>query len=140
MVGDHGMKWVGEGSDVQYVSLDEYINASDVYKVLDRGPVIAITPYAKRVEQVYEGLKGKEGFDVYRREDIPDYFHYKNNRLVQDILVVAKPNYFIRGLQNSKQIPRDPPNVHFFGGVHGYANMTEMRTIFFAKGPGKKEK
>lgn len=46
------MKWVGEGSEVTYISLDDYINASDVYKVLDRGAVIAITPYAKRVEQV----------------------------------------------------------------------------------------
>lgn len=86
--------------------------------------------------QVYNGLKGHEEFDVYQRDEIPDYFHYKGHRLVQDLLVVAKPNYFIRGMQNSKQIPRDPPDVNFWGGVHGYANMTEMRTIFFAKGPG----
>lgn len=51
------MKWVGEDSDVTYVSLDQYVNASDVYKVLDRGGVIAITPYAKRVEQVITLLK-----------------------------------------------------------------------------------
>ncbi|ODN05640.1 Ectonucleotide pyrophosphatase/phosphodiesterase family member 6 [Orchesella cincta] len=140
ILGDHGMKGVGEGSNVTYLSLDDYINASDVYKVLDRGAVFAITPYAKRLEQVYEGLKGKEGFDVYRREEIPEHFHYKNNRLVQDILVVAQPNYFIRGLaQSSKQVPRDPATVQYWGGTHGYPNMTEMRTIFFAKGPGFKK-
>lgn len=90
------------------------------------------------MSQVYAGLKEKEGFDVYRREDIPDYFHYKNNRLVQDILVVAKPNYFIRGLQNSKQVPRDPPEF-YTEGTHGYSNSTDMRTIFFAKGPGNQK-
>jgi hypothetical protein len=85
---------------------------------------------------VYERLQGHEGFDTYRREDIPDEFRYKKHRLVHEILLVAKPNYFIEGLDSPKQIPKDSPNRGLRGGIHGYPNMTEMRTIFFAKGPG----
>ena len=31
------------------------------------------------------------GMNVYRREDIPASYHYKNGRYVQEILVCAKP-------------------------------------------------
>jgi len=55
---------------------------------------------------------------------------------VQDILVLAKPKIVIQGLQSSKQIPRDPPDSRW-KGLHGYVNSTDMRTILFAKGPGK---
>ena len=30
------------------------------------------------------------GVDVYRRDEIPDEYHYKKGRYVQDILVVAR--------------------------------------------------
>jgi len=87
--------------------------------------------------QVYESLKGHEGFDAYRRDEIPDIYRYKKSRLALEILLVAKPNYFIEGLDSPKQIPRELPNNRGYrGGTHGYPNMTEMRTIFFAKGPG----
>ena len=31
------------------------------------------------------------GVDVYRKDDIPDEYHYKHGRYVQEILVCAKP-------------------------------------------------
>jgi hypothetical protein len=40
--------------------------------------------------QVYKQLKQMRGMDVYRRDDIPDHYHYKNGRYVQEILVCAK--------------------------------------------------
>lgn len=40
--------------------------------------------------QVYKQLKQMRGVDVYRRDDIPDNYHYKNGRYVQEILVCAK--------------------------------------------------
>ena len=41
--------------------------------------------------QVYKQLSQMRGMDVYRRDDIPDNYHYKNGRYVQEILVCAKP-------------------------------------------------
>ena len=76
------------------------------------------------------------GTTVYLREEIPDEWHYKNGRLVQDILVVAKDKHVIRSLQTSKQIPRDRDPRALWEGTHGYPDMEDMRAIFFAKGPG----
>lgn len=46
--------------------------------------------------KVYKQLSQMTGMDVYRRDDIPDEYHYKNGRYVQEILVCAKPgNFFI---------------------------------------------
>lgn len=72
---------------------------------------------------MYESLKDKRGFDVYRREDIPEEYHYKNHRLIFEILVVARPNYCLENYRSE--------------GSHGFANMASERTIFFARGPGK---
>jgi hypothetical protein len=49
---DHGMKWVGEGSDTTYVKLGNYIDDHNVYKVLDRGAVVGIAPYKSSVDTV----------------------------------------------------------------------------------------
>lgn len=46
------MKWVGEGSGTIYVSVGDYIDKNDVYKVLDRGAVVSIAPYARRIDLV----------------------------------------------------------------------------------------
>lgn len=78
---------------------------------------------------MYESLKGKKGFDVYRREEIPEKYHYKNHPRIPEILVVARPNYYLQDIGNSHQIPEQ--------GSHGFANMPSERTIFFARGPGK---
>ena len=90
-----------------------------------------------------------EGVDVYNRDEIPNEFHYKNNRLAPEILLVAKPGYHIQGLPQTtygtdpnrntylKQIPPGDRIIPRRSGNHGYANRKEMRGIFFAKGPGK---
>ncbi|CAL8070700.1 unnamed protein product [Orchesella dallaii] len=140
IVGDHGMKFLGEGSGspktVKFLNLSDYINATDVFKVVDKGAHLAIATLGNTANKVYQSLQGNEGFDVYRRNEIPDEFHYKHGRLAQDILVVAHPNYYIRGLQSPNQIPAINPNAVYSGGTHGYVyNMSDMRTIFFARGP-----
>ncbi|ODM91101.1 Ectonucleotide pyrophosphatase/phosphodiesterase family member 6 [Orchesella cincta] len=144
IVGDHGMKFLGEGSGLpsaaKFLNLSDYINPNDVLKIVDRGPHLTIATYENTLDKVYQSLKGQEGFDVYLREEIPEELHYRNSRLVQDILVVTHPDYYIRGLQSPNQLPVDNPDGIHSGGAHGYINsMSDMRTIFFAKGPAFKK-
>ncbi|XP_021967716.1 glycerophosphocholine cholinephosphodiesterase ENPP6 [Folsomia candida] len=141
VVSDHGMTWIGGGSGTVYVPVGDYVNSSYVYKVLGKGAMMQIAPYSRRIDTVYENLKGRRGFDVYRRDEIPDEYHFKNHRLVQEILLVAQPNFYLQGLQSSQQVPRSPTYVPFRPqrGTHGYTNMTDMRTIFFARGPDFKK-
>ncbi|CAL8092393.1 unnamed protein product [Orchesella dallaii] len=147
IIGDHGSTFVGQGSGTKIVQLSDYINASQVYKIVGKGAVVGIVPYAQTKKKVYQSLKGGVGFDTYLREEIPENFHYKKSKLVPEILLVAQPNYLILRLgDGEKQIPDDEPPAmkqrfkHFIpDGIHGYSNMTDMRTIFFAKGPAFKE-
>jgi hypothetical protein len=66
------------------------------------------------------------GVDVYKRDEIPEEYHYKNNKLTHEILVVAKPNYYIRGIPERytrdrglwKQIPQADPSLSYAGGTY----------------------
>ncbi|ODM96364.1 Ectonucleotide pyrophosphatase/phosphodiesterase family member 6 [Orchesella cincta] len=139
IIGDHGMKALGESAKIVY--LNDYINVCDIYKIVGKGPIMTIEPYAQTKVKVYQALQYQEGFDVYLREEIPEDFHYKNGKLVLELLIVAHPNYYLSGFDSDKQIPENLVNASdkIEGGIHGYPdNITEMRTIFYAKGPGFK--
>ncbi len=77
---------------------------------------------------------------VYSKPNIPEEYHYKGGAFVLDFLLIAKPLNWIVGIQSDKQIPKDDPKAYSdqpYQGVHGYNyGMTDMRTVFFAKGPG----
>ena len=99
-----------------------------------------------------------EGAEAYLAGDIPERFHFKNNRWVPDILIVAYPGtqsflHFVTELfvgtssANDNKLKRvagyyvaqsRSTNRPRMNGYHGYDNLFEdMRSIFFAKGPGK---
>ncbi len=44
---------------------------------------------------VYKTLKQLDNIHVFKKQDIPDDFHYKNNVRVGDILIVAKLGFSI---------------------------------------------
>lgn len=77
---------------------------------------------------------------MYLRDEIPDEFHYRKSRHVQDILVVAMKGYHIRGGSSAVHIPADPPGHYVWAGFHGYDNShPDMNCIFMAKGPSFKK-
>jgi len=130
IVSDHGMASV---SKEKVILLDNIIPLDDV-EIVDLAPVTAIRTSENNKMTIYEQLKAsEEHFRVYLKSDIPDAWHYKNHRRVQDITVVAEPGYTITttGRMQSGQFP---------GGNHGYApESTEMRSFFMAAGPDFKE-
>lgn len=141
IVSDHGMTAGGANSGVDYVEIDDYLDLDDVSYVIDRAAVASVAPLPGKVEKVYKQLKRMRGVDVYRKDDIPDEYHYKHGRYVQEILVCAKPGFIISGADSFKQIPRDPPNPKpmIWNGFHGFDfKHPDMRTIFMAKGPSFK--
>ena len=44
-------------------------------------------------EELYENLKKIKHLTVYRKQDIPEKFHYKHNRRVPPILIAADEGY-----------------------------------------------
>ncbi|GIY51375.1 hypothetical protein CEXT_462351 [Caerostris extrusa] len=88
---------------------------------------------------VYEALKDIPGLHVYLKDEIPEHYHIKHNRLTLPILLVASKNYYIRGLDiPGKSIPT---GSSISLGAHGYDpyEVPDMRGIFFARGPGLKK-
>lgn len=120
---DHGMS---QSSKERLIELDHYVDRS-LYTMIDHSPTVAILPKEGKFDEVYNALaEAHPHMSVYKKEDIPDRFHYKHNRRIQPILAVADEGWEI--VQNNSD--------HFPMGNHGYDNMlTDMHPIFLAHGP-----
>ncbi|CAG7834714.1 unnamed protein product [Allacma fusca] len=143
VVSDHGMTGTGKDTGTTYVSLGDYITEDDVDVVLESGTNLSITPSPGKLEEVYAKLQQIEGAFVWKRDEIPDELNFKSSRYALEIYVLAKPGYFIRGLQSQKkQIPFRElhPDHMYCEGVHGYTpELPDQKGIFVACGPDFKQ-
>ncbi|XP_013782584.1 ectonucleotide pyrophosphatase/phosphodiesterase family member 5-like [Limulus polyphemus] len=136
LVSDHGMTNITLDPS-HIIVLNEYINLeADVQIIPDFGAVAAIMPIKGREASVYDSLKNAHpNMTVYRKQDIPDRFHYKNHRRIMPIIAIADEGYFI--------VTRTPTPDDFAKsaiGQHGYDNrLRSMRPLFLARGPSFKK-
>ncbi|BES87961.1 ectonucleotide pyrophosphatase phosphodiesterase [Nesidiocoris tenuis] len=139
VLSDHGM---------ESVTLPRIINLTGVIgddgKWLGTSPVLQIYPNKGKTDALYERLqefsKRNGHFDVYKKQDIPEIYHYKNCDRAPPILAVAKPKYGFHDLYSwideiKKKHKLTVTNQTEFG-VHGYDPQTlSMQPFFIAKGP-----
>ncbi|XP_003923120.1 ectonucleotide pyrophosphatase/phosphodiesterase family member 5 [Saimiri boliviensis] len=120
---DHGMT---QCSEERVIELDQYVD-KDHYTLIDQSPVAAILPKEGKFDEVYEALtRAHPNLTVYKKEEIPERWHYKYNNRIQPIIAVADEGWHI--LQNKSD--------DFLLGNHGYDNaLAEMHPIFLAHGP-----
>ena len=124
VVSDHGMQTIA-GS----VNIGEFADLSQV-RVVNEGPMLLLySPNAETTEKVYSQLKGKSPkFDVYRRQETPERWHYRDNPRIGDLVVYVHGAYVAS---------TGPQNRGPHGGTHGF-DETELKTmdaIFYAAGP-----
>ncbi|MBX2944530.1 MAG: alkaline phosphatase family protein [Cyclobacteriaceae bacterium] len=133
LVSDHGMYEL-EQKEGTYITLSKFLNLADTtVRVINGGTQAHL--YTKNVDSLYNILKSVEtNFEIFKREDFPDRWNYRNDR-VGDIMIVAKPGYYIQ--MNSRHFGRLQSPVF---GVHGYDpdEVKEMQGIFYANGPNIK--
>lgn len=120
---DHGMAQL---SAEKIIELDQYVSR-DLYTWVDKSPVVGILPKEGKLEEVYSKLEdANPNMAVYKKEDIPEHFHYRHNIRIMPILIEAKEGWTI--MQN-----RTGP---FMLGNHGYNNtLRSMQPVFVARGP-----
>uniref|UniRef100_A0A8B9QZN2 Ectonucleotide pyrophosphatase/phosphodiesterase family member 5 n=1 Tax=Anas platyrhynchos TaxID=8839 RepID=A0A8B9QZN2_ANAPL len=95
---DHGMS---QSSSERLIELDQYVNR-ELYQVIDHSPAVAILPKEGKLDEVYEALANAHpNMTVYKKEQIPDRFHYKHNHKIQPILAVS-------GLLSERMSPEKP--------------------------------
>ncbi|MFQ6615295.1 MAG: ectonucleotide pyrophosphatase/phosphodiesterase [Fidelibacterota bacterium] len=125
---DHGMTAT---SPDRVIFLDDYINLEDVL-VVDWSPVAMIRPNPGMEEAVYARLnEAHPSMAVYRKEEIPERFHYRNHRRITPLVCVADEGWSI----SYRAYPESHPDP-YEGGTHGYDNrLRSMHATFIASGP-----
>ncbi|VDN12074.1 unnamed protein product [Dibothriocephalus latus] len=82
------------------------------------------------IEEIYQRLKGKlPHATVYKKEEIPESYHYKNNPRIAPIVVIADLGWMIQ---------TDPANPYeeTLNGMHGYNHSeSDMHPFIVAAGP-----
>jgi predicted AlkP superfamily pyrophosphatase or phosphodiesterase len=119
---DHGMTAL---SPERTVCIDDYVSSNMVERVYAGASTLVYTKPKYR-EQVYADLQKMPHVKVYRREEMPERYHYGSNPRIGDLVVVADCGWTIsRKGSRSKLL-----------GAHGYDNACkDMDMIFFAYGP-----
>jgi len=131
VVSDHGMTQV---SIEQTVNVEEILDGYE-YESGDNGPFMLIKPTDDDLEDIYKTLKENEShYKVYKKEDVPEFYHYSNNPLISKLVIIAENGW---GVETTKSIE----NLKKYGtkGSHGYDNYwLDMNGIFYAIGPSFK--
>jgi predicted AlkP superfamily pyrophosphatase or phosphodiesterase len=132
VVTDHGMT---EISSERTINIEKILTGFN-YDHGDSGPFMLVRPREGELENIYNKLKGSENhFKVYKRGDVPARYHYSNNALISDIVIIAENGW---GVETNKSIE----SLRKYGnkGNHGYDNYwIDMHGIFYAMGPEFKE-
>ncbi|XP_056284565.1 ectonucleotide pyrophosphatase/phosphodiesterase family member 5 [Pseudoliparis swirei] len=120
---DHGMAQLFPD---KIIELDQYVTR-DLYTWVDRSPVVALLPKEGKLDEVFGKLvDANPNMVVYKKEDVPERFHYRHNGRIMPILIEAMEGWTI--MQN-----RTGP---FMLGNHGYDNtLRSMQPVFVARGP-----
>ncbi|KAJ3299779.1 hypothetical protein HK104_007057 [Borealophlyctis nickersoniae] len=91
VVSDHGM---ADTSNDRLVFLDDYI-AVDNVTIVENLPILMLYPQnendtSKIVEQLRNGSQSTGHFRAYRKEDVPEEFHYSHSDRIGPIVVVPE--------------------------------------------------
>ncbi len=128
IVSDHGMATVERSRTIW---LDDYLNTDSV-SVVDWGVVVSLWPEEHLVDVVFQSVANVHThMNAYRKQDIPHRWHYRNNRRVAPIILVADDGWTITSKRGGNYWRRSDR-----GGNHGYDNESaSMRALFVARGP-----
>ncbi len=129
LVSDHGMTATTPERAIDLGKILEGFNV--VYEGI--GPVTMILPEdPDETDDIYERLREhKKNYRVYKKNRMPEYFHYSSHAFILPIIVIAEMGWSL--------IPDtgDPAALRYSaGGNHGYDNKhLDMHGIFYAMGP-----
>ena len=89
-------------------------------------------------DSVFNAIKVKENhFTVYRKADIPENLHFRDNARIGDLLLIAEAGYNFYARESLAKKPEKRKVL----GVHGFDpyKTPEMGAIFYAQGPNIKK-
>ena len=128
LVSDHGMT---EVSTKKTINVEEMLEGYQ-FASSNSGPAMMIQPNEDELEQVYLILKENANhYKVYKKEEIPGFYHLSQSPMISDILLVADLGWSVIVTKNLDWMKPDR-----YKGNHGYDNhQLDMHGIFIAAGP-----
>jgi predicted AlkP superfamily pyrophosphatase or phosphodiesterase len=132
IVSDHGMAQMDKR---RVIYLDDFINLDDC-KVLQDGAILQLIPKAGSEDLIYSKLvNAHPRMKVYRRDDLPERLHLKNNSRVPPIVGIPDDGWVIMNRSKEARL-----HAHFVQGDHGHdPRHLSMHGIFYASGPALKQ-
>lgn len=131
IVSDHGMAQLSRD---RIIFLDDYINV-EAATIVDWLPA-AIWPNKGKEDELFTALfEAHPKLTVYRKEEIPDRYHYRNNRRIAPIIAIPEVGWSVTTHEYFDSHPD-----RYTGGTHGYDPINKsMHAIFIASGPAFKK-
>ena len=80
---------------LQLINFWDHFNRTMIDKVPNVGPATAILPAAGWEEEVVKVAGMIDNVTVYRKADIPDRYHYKNNPRIMPVLIIADEGWML---------------------------------------------
>jgi predicted AlkP superfamily pyrophosphatase or phosphodiesterase len=134
VVSDHGMAAVDQS---RVIVADDYLGAEDVV-ISDINPTLAVFPKSGSDAEVYQRLRAAHPhLKVFRREETPASWHYRDHPRVPPIIGVADEGWQVLRRATVSDIAAG--KIAGQRGTHGYdPQIMSMRAIFIAAGPAFK--
>ncbi|KAJ7389876.1 hypothetical protein OS493_028845 [Desmophyllum pertusum] len=132
LTNDHNMV---NTSSKRVILLDQYIDSS-TYTLTESGSIGHIWPNEGKLDEIYNNLtkpKTPDHLTVYKKEDIPEDYHWKHNRRIPPIYVEPDVGWSVF-MSNATVEPGK-----WVRGNHGWPpQKAETYSILFAQGPAFK--
>ncbi|XP_048408448.1 ectonucleotide pyrophosphatase/phosphodiesterase family member 7 [Stegostoma tigrinum] len=125
---DHGMTTVKKAPEINEIRVSKFISFKNIkLELLDYGGFGMILPKEGKTEEIYQALKNAHPhLNVYKKEELPERFHYSKNERILPILLYGDLGYNVNG----RII------LYINRGDHGFHNgEMDMKMIFRAFGP-----
>ncbi len=132
LVSDHGMT---EISPKRVINVETILHS---YKYISeaKGPFMLIKPFKNQTDSIFNILSRNENhYKVYKKENMPKYYHYSENAFIYPIILVADLGWSLGNNKSIKEFRKIREK-----GNHGYDNrQIDMHGIFIAEGPNFKK-
>ena len=128
VLSDHGMSQL---SSERYINIKSVVPDRMIAGIWGGNPVYQIKPVEGKRDSILYLLNNTRGLKAWRKDKLPERWHYGSNPRIQEIVVVADSSWYIS---------TRPLVGTLNGGAHGYDNRnSDMFAIFYAAGPAFKK-
>ncbi|CAF1370640.1 unnamed protein product [Adineta steineri] len=136
---DHGMEQINATDKPMY--LEDFVNINKL-KAFGTETVLNIfVNQPNDINSILQNLTQIPHSNTYKKENLPDRYHYKTNSRIGDLIIIVEPGYELH--RRSFRICEDGGtrvDLNTIHGNSGYDNQIDsMKTIFYASGPELKE-